>query len=151
VHKLLLTSTNEVKMIQLRDKENGIVLGEITADDLQFLIDNLEEESEDDTDYFINRSTLEIFKEKGTNKALITLLEDALGDRDDMEVEWFEFIDSHPPWQAAWKSLSNRCLHNAPLHVPRRWPRQSGTVRDLHHRPSFCSGGSENPWQNEPH
>ena len=29
-------------MIQLRDKENGIVLGEITADDLQFLIDNLE-------------------------------------------------------------------------------------------------------------
>jgi hypothetical protein len=89
MHKLL-TSRNEVKMIQLRDKENGIVLGEITADDLQFLIDNLEEESEDDTDYFINRSTLEIFKEKGTNKTLITLLENALGDRDDMEIEWFE-------------------------------------------------------------
>ena len=65
-------------------------MGTIAADDLQFLIDNLEEESEDDTDYFINRSTLDIFKEKGTNKALITLLEDALGDRDDMEVEWFE-------------------------------------------------------------
>jgi hypothetical protein len=77
-------------MIQLRDKENGIVVGEITADDLQFLIDNLEEESEDDTDYFINRSTLEIFKEKGTNQTLITLLENALGDRDDMEIEWFE-------------------------------------------------------------
>ena len=75
-------------MIQLRDKEKGTVLGEITADDLQFLIDNLEEESEDDTDYFINRSTIEIFKEKGTNKTLIKLLEDALGDRDDMEIEW---------------------------------------------------------------
>ena len=77
-------------MIQLRDKENGTVLGAVTADDLQFLIDNLEEESEDDTDYFINRSTIEIFKEKGTNKTLITLLENALGDRDDMEIEWFE-------------------------------------------------------------
>ena len=75
-------------MIQLRNKESGEVLGAITEDDLQFLIDNLEEESEDDTDYFINRLTLEIFKEKGTNKTLIKLLENALGDRDDMEIEW---------------------------------------------------------------
>jgi processive 1,2-diacylglycerol beta-glucosyltransferase len=80
----------EVMMIQLRDKEKGTVLGTITAEDLQFLIDNLEEESEDDTDYFINRSTLEIFKEKGTNQTLIKLLEDALGDHDDMEIEWFK-------------------------------------------------------------
>ena len=77
-------------MIQLRDKESGNVLGMITEDDLQFLIDNLEEESEDDTDYFINSSTLEIFKEKGANKTLITLLENALGDRDDMEIEWIK-------------------------------------------------------------
>ena len=76
-------------MIQLRDKESGTILGAITADDLQFLIDHLEEESEDDTDYFINRSTIEIFKEKGTNETLIKLLENALGDRDDMEIEWF--------------------------------------------------------------
>lgn len=77
-------------MIQLRDKEYGTVLGAVTEDDLQFLIDNLEEESEDDTDYYINRSTLEIFKEKGTNEMLIKLLENALGDRDDMEIEWFK-------------------------------------------------------------
>ena len=77
-------------MIQLRDKESGADLGAITEDDLQFLIDNLEEESDDDTDYFINRSTLEIFKEKGTNMTLIELLENALGDRDDMEIEWLK-------------------------------------------------------------
>jgi hypothetical protein len=77
-------------MIQLRDKENGDVLGTITEDDLQFLIDNLEEESEDDMDYFLNRSTIEIFKEKGTNKTLIKLLENALGDRDGMEIEWLK-------------------------------------------------------------
>ena len=77
-------------MIELRDKDSGMDLGSISEDDLQFLIDNLEEESEDDTDYFINRSTLEIFKEKGTNKTLIKLLENALGDRDDMEIEWLK-------------------------------------------------------------
>ncbi len=77
-------------MIQLLDKESGDVLGTITEDDLQFLIDNLEEESEDDTDYFLNRSTIEIFKEKGTNKTLIKLLENALGDRDGMEIEWLK-------------------------------------------------------------
>ena len=77
-------------MIQLRDKKSGADLGAITEDDLQFLIDNLEEESDDDTDYFINRSTLEIFKEKGTNMTLIELLENALGDRDDMEIEWLK-------------------------------------------------------------
>ena len=80
----------EVMMIQLRDKDSGEVLGSITEDDLQFLIDNLEEESEDDTDYYINRSTLEIFKEKGTNETLIEILENALGDRDDMEIEWLK-------------------------------------------------------------
>ncbi len=77
-------------MIQLRDKESGEVLGAITEDDFQFLVDNLEEESEDDADYFINRSTIEIFKEKGTNNTLIELLENALGDRDDMEIEWLK-------------------------------------------------------------
>jgi processive 1,2-diacylglycerol beta-glucosyltransferase len=77
-------------MIQLRDKDSGEVLGSITEDDLQFLIDNLEEESEDDTDYYINRSTLDIFREKGTNETLIKILENALGDRDDMEIEWLK-------------------------------------------------------------
>jgi processive 1,2-diacylglycerol beta-glucosyltransferase len=75
-------------MIQLRDKENGAVLGSISEDDLQFLIDNLEEESEDDVDYYLNRSTLEIFKEKGISPSLLSLLENTLGDREDIEIEW---------------------------------------------------------------
>jgi processive 1,2-diacylglycerol beta-glucosyltransferase len=76
-------------MIQLRDKESGLVLGSISEDDLQFLIDNLEEESEDDVDYYINRSTLEIFKAReGASSTLLNILESALGDREDMEIEW---------------------------------------------------------------
>ncbi|MDY6855162.1 MAG: galactosyldiacylglycerol synthase [Thermodesulfobacteriota bacterium] len=75
-------------MIQLRDKESGLVLGSISEDDLQFLIDNLEEEAEDDVDYYLNRSALELFKDKGASQTLLHLLESALGDREDMEIEW---------------------------------------------------------------
>ena len=75
-------------MIQLHDKEKGTVLGVISEDDLQFLIDHLEEESETDTDYYINRSTIDFFKEKGASERLLTLLEEALGDRTEMEIDW---------------------------------------------------------------
>lgn len=75
-------------MIQLRDKQTGADLGEITEDQLQFLIDQLEEESEEDTDYYLNRATLDLLKEKGLDAALGKLLEDALGDREEMDIEW---------------------------------------------------------------
>ena len=40
-------------MIQLHEKETGVFVGTITEAQLQFLIDQLEEESADDTDYYI--------------------------------------------------------------------------------------------------
>ncbi len=49
-------------MIRLRIKETGTELGSITEEDLQFLIDNLEEEWEEDQDYYLNRQTLEMLK-----------------------------------------------------------------------------------------
>ena len=75
-------------MIQLRDKETGALLGDITEEQLQFLIDHLEEESEEDTDYYLDRATLNLLKEKGLDASLLKLLEDAFGDRKDLEIEW---------------------------------------------------------------
>lgn len=75
-------------MIQLRDKETGSLLGSISEEDLQFLIDHLEEEYDEDTDYYLNRATLDMLKKEGANDALIALLESALGDREDVEIEW---------------------------------------------------------------
>lgn len=75
-------------MIQLRDKETGELLGSISEEDLQFLIDHLEEEYDEDTDYYLNRTTLEMLRNEGADESLIGLLEDALGDRDDVEIEW---------------------------------------------------------------
>ena len=75
-------------MIQLLDKETGSLLSSTSEEELKILIDNLEEESEDDTEYYLNRVTLEMLKEKGADQLLIDLLESALGDREDLEIEW---------------------------------------------------------------
>jgi processive 1,2-diacylglycerol beta-glucosyltransferase len=75
-------------MIKLRDKETGELLGSISEEQLQFLIDNLEEETEDDTDYYLNKPTLDLLKENGADKSLMKILELALGDREDVEIVW---------------------------------------------------------------
>lgn len=75
-------------MIELRDKETGAFLGTITEAQLQFLIDQLEEESRADRDYYINRDTLDVFQGQGIDHALLTLLQQALGTRQEMEIEW---------------------------------------------------------------
>ena len=75
-------------MIQLHDKDTGTWIGTITEDNLQYLIDQLEEESREDKDYYINETTLDIFEERGADKALITLLRGALNDRTGMEIRW---------------------------------------------------------------
>ena len=75
-------------MIQLRDKAAGTVLGEITEEQLQFLIDHLVEETSEDKDYYLNRTTLEMLKGKDPDPELMALLEQALGDGEDIEIEW---------------------------------------------------------------
>ena len=77
-------------MIQLYDKESDTLIGSITAPDLQFLIDQLEEEDSEDQDYYIDRATLVWFEENGANPALLTLLREALGDRQGMDIRWEE-------------------------------------------------------------
>jgi hypothetical protein len=75
-------------MIELRDKDTGKSLGMITEAQLQFLADQLEEESDTDTDYYLNRDTLERFVERDIDSQLLDLLLAALGDREEMEIEW---------------------------------------------------------------
>lgn len=75
-------------MIELRDKESGELLGKLSQQQLQFLMDHLEEESKTDQDYYLNSVTIDMLEEQGADKQLIKLLRDALGDRDEMEVFW---------------------------------------------------------------
>ena len=64
--------------------------GEISEDQLDFLIDNLEEEWTDDRDYYINRTMLKVLGERGADANLIRLLTEALGDREEVEILWVD-------------------------------------------------------------
>ncbi len=75
-------------MIQLHDKDTGALIGTITEEQLEFLIGELEEESGEDQDYYINEDTIDIFEEAGADKALVSLLRGALKGRTEMEVRW---------------------------------------------------------------
>lgn len=75
-------------MVQLFDAASGASLGQITDDQLQFLVDHMEEESDVDQDYYINQDTLDMFEGEGGDPALIRLLRQALGSRDDMDIRW---------------------------------------------------------------
>lgn len=77
-------------MIRLRDKETGADIGSISEEELQFLVDQLEEESSDDTDYYISKDELTILKERDAPPGLVSLIEQAMGDRDGVEIEWIE-------------------------------------------------------------
>ncbi len=75
-------------MIKISDKETGAAIGTITEQQLQFLIDQLEEESLTDQDYYINKLTLDMFEERDADAQLVAMLRTALGDRVDMEIVW---------------------------------------------------------------
>ena len=75
-------------MINLREKGSGKPLGQISEEQLQYLIDHLEEEWLEDQDYAITPLLLQVFEEQGADPALVSLLRDALGSRAEMEIVW---------------------------------------------------------------
>ncbi|HYL55640.1 MAG TPA: hypothetical protein VEU73_08710 [Gemmatimonadales bacterium] len=75
-------------MIELRDKATDEYLGTIEDDELQFLIDDLEEKSLADRDYYIDADTIQMLEDDGAPPSLLTLLRQSLGSRDGVEVRW---------------------------------------------------------------
>jgi processive 1,2-diacylglycerol beta-glucosyltransferase len=79
-------------MVKLYDNSTGQYLGRIEDEDLQFLIDNLEEESLTDTDYYVNRGTLALLKEKGMNEDVAKLIEGAMEGNDEIEIRYEKVV-----------------------------------------------------------
>lgn len=75
-------------MITLKDKDAGTVLGTITEEELQFLLDSLEEESQEDTDYYIDAATVDMLEDDGAPATLVQLLRGALAGREGLDVQW---------------------------------------------------------------
>jgi hypothetical protein len=75
-------------MINLREKDTDKELGSISEVQFQFLVDQLEEETMDDNDYAISKTLLDYFESQGADPELVSLLRNALGERDEMDIVW---------------------------------------------------------------
>ena len=76
------------RMYQLIDIEHDNEIGVITEDQVQFLIDNLEEEGVEDQDYYIDPESLSFLAENGCDEELLTMLTDALEDRVNIDMRY---------------------------------------------------------------
>jgi hypothetical protein len=75
-------------MITLYNKATGQAIGSITEAQLQILVKHLEEESDADQDYWINREMVFQMQDAGEDAQLVSMLFAALGEQDDIDVEW---------------------------------------------------------------
>jgi hypothetical protein len=75
-------------VIVLIREDDGTVVGKIDEAEFQVLVDHLEEESEEDTDYYITAQTIEMLQDRGADETLVSLLEKAVGDSEGVEVSW---------------------------------------------------------------
>jgi processive 1,2-diacylglycerol beta-glucosyltransferase len=74
--------------VELLDGESGRLLGTVTDEQFQMLVDALEEESVTDRDYYISSATIEMLEEDGADPALLALLRAALGSREGAQIGW---------------------------------------------------------------
>ena len=75
-------------MYTLSLKDGGAFLGTIDDRDLSLLIDQLEEEHETDTDYYVCPATIAILEENGASAGLLKILKAAVGASEGVEVSW---------------------------------------------------------------
>jgi len=75
-------------MVYLYNQATDELLGEISEDELQFLIDQMEEDSTKDKDYSITRMEIAYFSQNGATPHLINLLTQALGEQQEVIILW---------------------------------------------------------------
>ena len=75
-------------MIRLYDAERNVLLGEISEAQLQFLMDQLEEESAADRDYFISADTVDMLEDEGGDPDVVAMLRQAVGTGEGVDVRW---------------------------------------------------------------
>ncbi len=76
-------------LIDLYNKDTGALLGSITEAELQHVQNTIELESTRDTDFYIQKGTIELLGNDGMATVhLMKLLREALGDSDGIEIRW---------------------------------------------------------------
>ena len=75
-------------MIDLYNDATNQLIGSITEADLKVLQDALEEESNEDQDYYIDRATIDVIGDGRATEHLLNLLRTAVGPREGVDIRW---------------------------------------------------------------
>jgi hypothetical protein len=75
-------------MVQLYNTASGELLGEISEGQLTFLMDQFEEESLEDQDYYINTITLSMLAAQDADVALLAILKAGMDENGELEFRW---------------------------------------------------------------
>jgi len=75
-------------MIDLYNSETNQLIGSISEDELEVLLQGLEEESSQDQDYYIESATIDLLADDGASEELLGLLRAALGSSEGVDVRW---------------------------------------------------------------
>ena len=75
-------------MIKVYNKSTNELLGRISKEDLSFLNTHLEEEGKDDTDYYLQKDTVDDFEKQGASPKLVSILRSAFQGQDSAEIRW---------------------------------------------------------------
>ena len=72
-------------------------VGELSEEQLDVLVDNLEEEWSEDRDYYLNKAMIDMLQAKGADSALLAMLRNALGTKEDVDILW---VDTEEDYEA---------------------------------------------------
>ena len=75
-------------MVTLSRADTGMVVGTVSEADFQMLVDQLEEESEEDTDYYVTAETIALLEERGASETLVAVLKRAVSGAEGVDVSW---------------------------------------------------------------
>jgi processive 1,2-diacylglycerol beta-glucosyltransferase len=74
--------------IAIFDRRTGVLLGALSEEQFAFLTSQLEQESADDDDFYINAALIESFRLLGADAELLDLLHQAIGPDGDGDIRW---------------------------------------------------------------
>ncbi len=75
-------------MPRLYNKKTGALLGTVSDEDVECLVDVLEEEDSKDVDYFIDLDTADILEDNGASIDMMQMLRAAIGASEGIDVRW---------------------------------------------------------------
>jgi hypothetical protein len=75
-------------MIDLYNDATDVLIGTMTEADLKVLQDALEEEGDDDQDYYIDKATIDVLGDGRATEHLMGLLRKALGTAEGVDIRW---------------------------------------------------------------